>query len=149
LFQAPINQRPPQSQHDSTAFFSDVLLEQDAKKKFQNEERSRYSAGSRANYRKSVASAVFSEDWNEDSASLNDADFKDKFRMNRSSLGRIVDQIKDHRVFQTSTRRQRALVEHQLMALLCFLGTDGDGMSGQKGCSVFHVGKVTLQLYKV
>jgi hypothetical protein len=39
-------------------------------------------------------------------------------------------------------------VEHQLLALLCFLGTNGTGMSGRNGCSVFRVGKGTLQRYK-
>ena len=40
----------------------DALLEQDAKEKFRTEERSRYSADSRASYRKGAASAIFSED---------------------------------------------------------------------------------------
>ncbi len=50
--------------------------------------------------------------------------------------GLIVDLIKDHKVFQ-SKKKQQAPVEHQLMTLLCFLGTEGNGMSDRRGRSVF------------
>jgi hypothetical protein len=46
----------------------DVLLEREAKYQLQIEERSRYLAGSRANYHNGVVSSAFSEDLNEDSA---------------------------------------------------------------------------------
>ncbi len=125
----------------------DVLLEQDAKKKFRIEERSRYSADSRASYRRGAASAIFTEDLDLESGWLNDAEFKDKYRMTRSSFWLIVDLIKDHAVFRSKWRRQ-APVEHQLMTLLCFLGTEGNGMSDRRGRSVFRLGKGTVTLYK-
>jgi hypothetical protein len=125
----------------------DVLLEQEAKEQFLVEESSRYSTDSRAKYRDGVASAVFLEDLNEDSPWLNDAEFKDKYRMTRSSFWLIVDLIKEHKVFQ-SKKKQQAPVEHQLMALLCFLGVEGNGMSDRKGRSVFRTGKGTLRIYK-
>ena len=125
----------------------DVLLEQEAKEQFLVEESSRYSTDSRAKYGYGVASAVFLEDLNEDSPWLNDAEFKDKYRMTRSSFWLIVDLIKEHKVFQ-SKKKQQAPVEHQLMALLCFLGVEGNGMSDRKGRSVFRTGKGMLRIYK-
>jgi hypothetical protein len=56
----------------------------------------------------------------------------------------IVALIDFHPVFQSSKKKQ-APVEHQLMTLLCFLGTtEGNGMSDQKGRSLFRAGKGTL-----
>ena len=121
----------------------DVLIEQEAKKQFRIEEHSRYSTGSRAKYRDGDASAIFEEDLKEESPWLNDAEFKDKYRLTRSSFWLIVALIKHHPVFQ-STKRKQAPVEHQLMTLLCFLGTEGNGMSDRKGHSVFRAGKGTL-----
>jgi hypothetical protein len=109
----------------------DVLLEQDAKEKFRIEERSRYSANSRASYRKNDAWAIFLEDLDLKSGWLNEAEFKDKYRMTCSSFWLIVDLMKDHTVFQSKWRRQ-APVEHHLMPLLCFLGREGNGMSDRK-----------------
>jgi hypothetical protein len=125
----------------------DVLLEEEAKCQFKVEEASRFSRDSRINYRDGIASAVFLEDLNEDSSWLNDAEFKDKYRMTRSSFWLIVELIKDHPVFQ-SKRKKQAPVEHQLMILLCFLGTEGNGMSDRKGRSLFRMGKGTLRKYK-
>jgi hypothetical protein len=87
------------------------------------------------------------EDLNKDSPWLNEAEFKDKYRMTRSSFWLIVDLIKDHEVFE-SKKKQQAPVEHQLMTLLCFLGVEGNGMSDRKGRSVFRAGKGTLRIYK-
>ena len=91
--------------------------------------------------------AIFQEDLDLKSSWLNEAEFKDKSRMTRSSFWLIVELIKDHRVFHSNKRRQ-APVEHQLMTLLCFLGTEGNGMSDRKGRSVFRLGKGTIRLYK-
>jgi hypothetical protein len=125
----------------------DVLAEQEAKSQFQAEERSRYSRTSRANYRNGRASTVFLEDLKEDSPWLNDAEFKDKYRMTRCSFWLIVDLIKSHDIFK-SPRKPQAPVAHQLMTLLCFLGTEGNGMSDRKGRSVFRTAKGTTRLYK-
>jgi hypothetical protein len=125
----------------------DVLVEQEAKKLFRIEEQSRYSTASRAKYRDGDASAIFEEDLREESPWLNDAEFKDKYRLTRSSFWLIVGLIKHHPVFQ-STKRKQAPVEHQLMTLLCFLGTEGNGMSDRKGRSIFRAGKGTLRVYK-
>ncbi len=93
------------------------------KHKFQIEEGLRYLAASRPNYRNGLASAVFEEDLNKDSPWLNADEFKCKYRMTRSSFWLIVGLIKDHPVFKGG-RKKQAPVEHQLMTLLCFLGTD-------------------------
>jgi hypothetical protein len=100
----------------------DVLLEREAKDQLEIEERSPYSACSRANYHNDVLSSVFSEDLNYD-AWLNYAEFKDKYHMTPSSFWLIVDQIKDHGVFQRK-KKQQARVEYQLMTLLCFLSME-------------------------
>jgi hypothetical protein len=97
--------------------------------------------------RTSSASTVFSEDLNEDSPWLNDAEFKDKCRMTCCSFWLIVDLIKSHGIFK-SPRKPQAPVAHQLMTLLCFLGTEGNGMSDRKGRSLFCAGKGTIRLYK-
>jgi hypothetical protein len=107
----------------------DVLAEQEAKWQFKIEEHSRYSTISRANYR--LASTVFCEDLNEDSPWLNDAEFKDKYKMTCCSFWLIVDLIKNHDIFK-SPRKLQAPVAHQLMTLLCFLGMEGNGMSDRK-----------------
>jgi hypothetical protein len=122
----------------------DVLVEQEAKKQFQIEEHcSRYSTGFRAKYRDGDASAIFEKDLKEESPWLNDADFKDKYCLTHSCFWLIVALIEDHPVFQIMKRKQ-APVEHQLMMLLCFLGTEGNGMSNRKGRSMFCAGKGTL-----
>jgi hypothetical protein len=92
--------------------------------------------------------ALYVEDLNKDSAWLNNTEFKDKYRMTRSSLWLIVGLIKDHQVFHSRGNKKQAPVEHQLMTLLCFLGTEGNGMSDRKGCSVFRVSKGTIRAYK-
>ena len=126
----------------------DLLLEDKAKRKFRSKERSRYLKGARnGSYRSGGASAVFDEDLNEEAPWLNDAEFKDKYRMTRFSFWLIVDLIKDHDVFVSKTRKQ-APVTHQLMTLLCFLGTEGNGMSNWRGRSLFRTSKGALHLYK-
>jgi hypothetical protein len=107
----------------------------------------RYSTGSRAKYRNGDASAIFEEDLKEESPWLNDAKFKDKYCLTCTSFWWIVALIEDHPIFQ-SMKRKQAPVEHQLMILLCFLGMEGNGMSDQKGRTVFCAGKGTLQVYK-
>jgi hypothetical protein len=59
-----------------------------------------------------------------------------------------VELIKDHEIFKGGKKKKQAHVEHQLMTLLCFLGTEGNGMSNQKGRSLFHIGKGTVGIYK-
>ncbi len=68
--------------------------------------------------------------------------------MTCSSVWLIVDLIKEHGVFQGGGRRKQALVEHQLLMLLCFLGMEGNSMSNWKGWSVFRVGKCTICTHK-
>jgi hypothetical protein len=96
----------------------DMLQEEEAKRQFQIEERSRYSTCSREKYQEGVASVVFKEDLREDDSEehepwLNDAKFKDRYRLTRSSFWLIVDFIKHHPVFQSKFRKQ-APVQHQL-----------------------------------
>jgi hypothetical protein len=68
-------------------------------------------------YRDGDASAIFEEDLKEDSPWLNDAKFKDKYRLTCSSFWLIVELIKLHPIFQSKKKKQ-APVEHQLMTLL-------------------------------
>jgi hypothetical protein len=94
-------------------------------------------------YQDGDAAEIFKEDLREAFPCLNDANFKDKYHMTRSSFWFIVDIMNNYPVFQ-STKRKQAPVNHQIMTLLCFLGTEENGMNNQKGCSVFRVGKGTL-----
>jgi hypothetical protein len=127
----------------------DLLLEEEAKQRYETEVTSRYSTVSRINYRNGNPLAVYLEDLNEDNPWLNEAEFKDKYRMTRSSFWLIVGLIKDHPVFQRGGRgRKQAPVEHQLMTFLCFVGTEGNGMSDRRARGVFRLGKGTVTVYK-
>ena len=127
----------------------DLLLEEEAKQRYETEVTSRYSTVSRINYRNGNPLAVYLEDLNEDNRWLNEAEFKDKYRMTRSSFWLIVGLIKDHPVFQQGGRgRKQAPVEHQLMTFLCFVGTEGNGMSDRRARGVFRLGKGTVTVYK-
>jgi hypothetical protein len=127
----------------------DVLLEEEAKSRFQIEVGLRYSTGARLNYRDGVQKNLFEEDLYEGTSCwLNEAEFKDKYRMTRSSFWLIVDLIQDHPIFQSGYKRKQAPVEHQLMVLLCFLGTEGNGMSDRKARSLFRTSKGAIRLYK-
>jgi hypothetical protein len=111
--------------------FVDLMLKEDAKHMYQIEEGLRYSTSSRLNYCNGCASAVFEEDLNKDSCWLNADKFKCKCQMTHPSFWLIVGLIKDHCIFKRGNRKQ-ASVEHQLMMLLCFIGTEGNDMSNKK-----------------
>ena len=63
----------------------DVLLEEEAKRRYKIEESSRYLTVSRLNYRNGNSSVVYLEDLNEDNQWLNEAEFKDKYTNTRTT----------------------------------------------------------------
>lgn len=57
---------------------------------------------------------------------LNQSEFKAKYRMERAQFWKLVEMIKDHSAFEKSANgRNQAPVEHQLLALLFYLGNEG------------------------
>ena len=69
---------------------------------------------------------------------MNEREFKNHYRMTRSSFLKLWHAIKDHPVFRSnkSTKKQ-ASSKYQLLVLLKFLGTEGDGMSNHKAGAIF------------
>ena len=81
---------------------------------------------------------------------LTDEEFLHKYRMSRPSFFRILDLIKDHKLFQPKTKRGRkqAPVAHQLMVFLKFLGTEGAGSSNANQRHMFAIGYGTSGVYR-
>lgn len=80
---------------------------------------------------------------------LSDDQFLKKYRMKRNSFHAIVDLIRDHPVFRAKRfGRRQAPVEHQLMTLLRYLGTEGSGGSNEDLRCDFGCGRGTAELYK-
>ncbi len=79
---------------------------------------------------------------------LNETEFLNEFRMSPMDFWRIVDLIKDDRIFRRMGKRKQAPVALQLAVLLRFLGTNGEGGSNPKLRNFFHVGRGTISLYK-
>ena len=93
----------------------------------------------------------FEEDLNEESGCwLKHNEFRVKYGMNRSSFWKIHDMIKGHSVFSKKDSRGRKQIDskYQLMMLLAFLRTEGDGMSRQKGRSCFYVSYGSVGNYR-
>jgi hypothetical protein len=69
---------------------------------------------------------------------LNNFEFKLKYGMLRVSFWKLHELIKGHKVFRVKgTNRQQMPSEFQLMVLLAFLWTKGDGMSDKKARALF------------
>ena len=57
--------------------------------------------------------------------------------------------IKDHPIFNNpNARKSQASLQYQLMVLLKYLGTEGDGMSNSKARSIFPSGYGSFDVYK-
>ena len=65
---------------------------------------------------------------------LNEEEFKNEYGMSRNSFDALHDLIKDHRVFQNSRSQgnKQIPVKHQLLVLLSFLRTEGNGKSNRR-----------------
>jgi len=79
---------------------------------------------------------------------LNETEFLNEFRMSPINFWKLVDLIKDDRVFKRKGTRRQAPVELQLAVLLRFLGTSGEGGSNPKLRNFFKIGRGTVSLYK-
>jgi DDE superfamily endonuclease len=80
---------------------------------------------------------------------LNEEEFLHKYRMSRKSFNRLLDEIKDHPVFNPDSKtRKQEPVAHQLMVFLKFLGTEGSGGSNANQRHVFSIGYGTNDVYR-
>ena len=109
----------------------------------------------RRNYRSRRERAIseFEEDLKEhDGCWLTDEEFKTKYGVRRDSFWSIHEAIKDHPVFSRTNRdrrgRKQLKSQHQLLVLLAFLRTEGDGMSNQHGRTNFYVAYGTVDNFK-
>ncbi len=78
-------------------------------------------------------------------------EFIKKYRTTRPCFKQLVALIKDHEIFkhkEGKSGRKQAPVEHQLMVLLSYLGTEGSGASNDQLRQIFSVGSGTTQLYR-
>ena len=100
---------------------------------------------SRGQHRDRMATATkeFQEDLNDGQGCwLHPHEFKAKHGMDRASFWSLHNRIKDHDAFKSQEPRGRKQLEPecQLLMLLAFLRTEGDGMSNQHGRTSFHIG---------
>ena len=106
---------------------------------------------SRKTYRKGRSFLIHDDLLDEDdSAWLNEVEFKQKYRMSRSSFRSIVSLIQDHPIFlveEGMKGRKKPSVESQLLVLLKYLGTEGSGSSNPDLRNLFGLGRGTVQRY--
>ncbi|KAG7339863.1 DDE superfamily endonuclease [Nitzschia inconspicua] len=80
---------------------------------------------------------------------LTDEEFLQKYRMSRQSFDRVLKEIEQHPVFQsTSNGRKQAPVSHQLMVFLKYVGTEGNGASNANQRHTFSIGYGTATTYR-
>lgn len=80
---------------------------------------------------------------------LNDREFRQKYRMSRDSLSKLVNLLKDHKAFNpTSQTKKQTHPMHQLMCFLVYLATEGSGASNPHLRSLFRKGHGTYHNFK-
>jgi hypothetical protein len=118
----------------------DLLLEADLKDRYNHLSSQRFIA-CKGTYCCGNSWQIFKEDLLESSNRrcwLNDFEFKLKYGMLRVSFWKLHELIKGHEVFRVKGTKQRQMLsEFQLMVLLAFLWTKGNGMSDKKARSLF------------
>ena len=79
---------------------------------------------------------------------LNEEEFKNEYGMSRTSFDRLYNLIKDHRVFRNDRTQgvKQTPIKHQLLVLLSFLRTEGNGKSNRRGRTTFDMGSGTQSL---
>jgi hypothetical protein len=81
---------------------------------------------------------------------LTDDEFIQKYRTTRKSFNLILDEIKDHSVFEKkdNQKKSQAPVAHQLMVFLKFVGSEGAGSNNSNQRQTFSIVYGTAQLYR-
>ena len=76
-------------------------------------------------------------------------EFKEQYRMTRTSFKKLHDMIKDHKGFQQHKNgRNQFSSKYQLLFLLQYIGTEGNGMSNRRSRNTFPNGKGTCENMK-
>ena len=71
-------------------------------------------------------------------SNVNNREFRERYRMNRSSFYQLNDRIKNHAVFRSNKSGQQQVdSKYQLLWFLAFIGTQGCGMSPRKSVHQF------------
>ena len=119
-----------------------LLIEADLKDRYNHLCAQRFLARQQT-YRRGNSWQIFKEDLLESSNRqcwLNESEFRLKYGMLRVSFWKLHELIKGHKVFRVKgTKRQQMPSEFQLMVLLAFLRTEGDGMSDKKARALFRL----------
>ena len=126
----------------------DMLREQITKNKIQSVLSTRYLRN-RIAFRNSNC-CVFERDLDaEPGCWLDDYKFKVQYAMTRESFWKLHKLIQMHQVFERKRfGRQQLPSEYQLMILLSYLRTEGNGMTNVRGRAYFGIGRGTMQKYR-
>ena len=105
-------------------------------------------------YRKGYKDEIFQRhfnvtvDENGQNPWLSDLEFKELYRMSRTSFWHIVGLIKDHEVFKRKGMKRQAPVEYQFGVFMCYLGRQGSGVSNPTLRNMFGIGRGTANTWK-
>jgi hypothetical protein len=85
-----------------------------------------------------------------DTEQTTDKEFLFHYRVTRESFHDLVSHIKDHPVFQSppNSKKTQAKPEYQLLVLLKYLGTHGNGASNTSLGNHFAIGEGTAELFR-
>ena len=79
---------------------------------------------------------------------MTEQEFLFHYRVSREAFWEINDLIKNHREFRRGNKRKQAPSEYQLLVLLKFLGTSGNGSSDKSLADHFATGHGTVRKYR-
>ena len=87
--------------------------------------------------------AIYMTSWCEifNGARYNEADFVENFRTSRDYFVAIVDLVRGHDAFASVSQRPKLSPELHILAVLYFLGAQGNGASASRVNKVLGVGK--------
>lgn len=128
----------------------ELYQEQVLLRKYQTLAARRYIHG-RVTYRScNELIATFERDLDDsDTCWLRTLEFNVRYGMTKKSVLKIHQLIKNHSVFEKKKKgRPQRKSLYQLMILLCFLRTEGSGMSNQRGRQVFGIASGSCDKYR-
>lgn len=83
-----------------------------------------------------------------DPVKVKDNEFLNHYRVNRESFADLVELVKDHPVFESTGKRKQAPPEYQLLVLLKYRGTNGNGANAISLANHFGIGVGTVRDYR-
>jgi len=83
-----------------------------------------------------------------DEVKVRDNEFLNHYRVDRESFFNLLELIKNHPIFQSKGKRKQAPPEYQLLVLLKYLGTNGNGANAISIANHFGIGVGTVRDYR-